>query len=129
MSFEITGIIHEIFDEVQVTDRFKKMAFVILFYPSGNQQWPEHIQFELHGDNTKLLDSYNEGEEVTVHFNMRGRPWVNPQGKRLWFNTFVARRFQRGDNHAVRKETTYGSGKMPQSNTFDSAPQEDDLPF
>jgi hypothetical protein len=130
MSQEITGILHEIFDEEQVSEKFKKLAFVLLYYPSGNQQWPEYIRFELHGGNTGLLDSYNEGEEVTVHFNLRGRLWTNPQGKKFWFNTFVAWRFQRGDDHAVRKgNSTYGSGNMPQSTTFDSTPQDDDLPF
>lgn len=85
MNFELTGKIIEIYKEQQVSERFKKREFVI-DVPSGN--FSEQIKFQLTQDKTDLVDSYKLGEEVKVHFNIKGNKWkdgyfVNLQAWRL----------------------------------------------
>jgi single-strand DNA-binding protein len=81
-----TGVITEIRDEIQVTDKFRKREFV-LEITDGQRQQP--ILFELHQDKTDLIDPYNEGETVTVHYNLRGRKWER-DGEVKYFNTLAA---------------------------------------
>jgi single-stranded DNA-binding protein len=133
---DINGLIEEIYDEFQVTQNFVKLAFVVKYFQNGNQQYPEFLQFELHGKNTSIMDSYNIGDSVTVHFNLRGRPWTNKEGKRVYFNSFVAWK-------VLRHNWDSQAGKMPQSNddwnakpppspnnwNSSSSADDDDLPF
>ena len=125
---EIQGTLIEIYDEVQVTEKFKKLTFVLLYHQSGNQAWADYISFELHSKNTSLLDNYNIGDSVKVHFNWRGRPWRNKEGKLIYFNTLAAWKIERV---AWENKTNV----MPQSqedwnNTKKYVKQEDDdLPF
>jgi translation initiation factor IF-3 len=37
--------------------------------------------------NCDLLNNYNEGQDVEVQYNLRGREWTNPQGNTVIFNT------------------------------------------
>jgi hypothetical protein len=129
---EITGIIEEIFDELWVTDTFVKREFVVKYFQSGNQQYPEYISFQLLGEkNIKVIEPFSIGESVTVHFNWKGKPWTDKTGKRTYYNTLQAWKVLRDnwDNQA---------GKMPQSKDnwesqkeikFSSIPEDDDLPF
>lgn len=70
MSLQITGTIHKIFDTKQITDTFKKREFV-LSIESG--PYTETPPFEMVQDRCDLLDEYKEGDQVVVHFDLRGR--------------------------------------------------------
>lgn len=71
MSYEMQGKLIKIFDEQQVSDRFKKREFVI----ETDDQYPQFIKFELLQDACSLLDSYAENEIIKVSFDVRGREW------------------------------------------------------
>lgn len=68
-SFEISGTIERIF-EVQTlgTNGFQKREFVV----NTGGQYPQKIKLELVKDKCSLLDKFNEGDAVTVGFNLRG---------------------------------------------------------
>ena len=70
MSYDFTGKLHRIFDEQQIKDTFRKREFVV---EKTDGQYPNFIKFELIQDRCSLLDAYNEGDEVTVSFDLRGR--------------------------------------------------------
>ena len=72
-SFEVTGTIISIMDTQQVTDTFKKREFVIEI-PDGN--YPQKVKFQIAQDKTSLLDNFKAGQEVNVHFNLRGREYT-----------------------------------------------------
>jgi len=85
---EIKGIIKNITDTVQISDRFRKREFVVEY--SNNPDYPQPLQFELVQDRCELLDSFQEGQEVEVHFDLRGREWTSPQGQVKYFNSLQA---------------------------------------
>lgn len=72
MSYDFTGKLHRIFDEQHVKDTFRKREFVI---EQTEGKYPNFIKFELVQDRCGLLDTFNEGDEVTVSFDLRGREW------------------------------------------------------
>ena len=42
---------------------------------SLSNQFAEHMEFELVKDKTSLLDDINEGDKITVHFDIRGNEY------------------------------------------------------
>ena len=85
---EIKGIIKKISETVQISDRFRKREFVLEY--SNNPDYPQPIQFEMVQDRCELLDEFQEGQEVEVHFDLRGREWTSPQGQVKYFNSLQA---------------------------------------
>lgn len=81
-NFSITGVLHVKYDSESKTDSFTVREFVLKFQDGNYEQF---AKFQLTQDRCELLDSYREGQEMTVHFNLRGREW---QGK--YFTTLNA---------------------------------------
>jgi single-strand DNA-binding protein len=72
MSFTIKGILHKIFETEQKTESFSSREFVI---ETLDEKYPQFIKFQLTQDRCGLIDNFKEGEEITVHFDLRGREW------------------------------------------------------
>ena len=72
MAFEVNGKLHRTFDTEQKTDKFRAREFVL---EVEDGQYPQLVKFQLTQDKCELLDSHNEGDELTVHFDLRGREW------------------------------------------------------
>ena len=79
---EVIGKVKVIGAEQQVSASFKKRELVV----TTNEQYPQHILIEFAQDKCDLLNSFQEGQEVKVSINLRGREWVNPQGETKYFN-------------------------------------------
>ncbi len=128
---EITGKVHEIGAVQEVTATFKKRDLVIEY--ADNPQYPEFIKFEAHQDRVNLFDNLNSGDEISVSFNLRGRPWTNKEGVTTYFNSLVAWRV----NKVAGTPTAQGGSAGNQGhvtpqpavniNVEDGEP--DDLPF
>ena len=71
----LTGILKVKKSESIVNDKFKKLEFVVTDTAS---QYPQHVSLQLTQDRTSLLDNVNEGDKITVSFNLRGREWTSP---------------------------------------------------
>jgi hypothetical protein len=84
---DITGTLHFVGETIQVSDKFKKRDFVIK--DNSNSQYPQLIQFQVTQDKCDIIDR-PIGSELTIHFNLRGRGWTNPQGEKKYFNTLEA---------------------------------------
>lgn len=119
---DITGILKVKSEAQQVSEKFRKREFVIT---DNSSQYPQHISFQLTQDKCSLIDQYNVGDELKVHFNLRGREWTSPKGEIKYFNTLEAWRIEGG--------AASGSGSGAAMNdvaaTFTASSQEDDLPF
>lgn len=72
MSFEIEGSIHKIFETTSKTATFQAREF-ILEIQDGN--YPQLIKFQLTQDRCDIIDSYKAGDQIKVHFSLRGREW------------------------------------------------------
>jgi single-strand DNA-binding protein len=90
MAYDVTGRLHEIFDEQQVSEKFRKREFVL---EVQDGQYPEQIKFQLVQDKTALIDPFKMGDEVKVTFNLRGRGF-NKNGQMLYFTNLEAWRIE-----------------------------------
>ncbi len=125
MSFEVEGKLIRKFDTEQKTQTFQAREFVIEV-ADGN--YPQMVKFQLVQDRCGLVDAYEEGDMVKVHFDLRGREW---QGK--YFTNLNAWRIEQGGQNAQRSGVAppAGDDSFP---TADDDPgeqpnMEDDLPF
>ena len=71
-SFEIQGKLHKVFPSENKSGSFQAREFVIEV-ESG--QYSQFVKFQLTQDRCDLIDSYSEGEEIQVSFDLRGREW------------------------------------------------------
>lgn len=69
MRYEATGQILVIHDTQTFTSGFQKREFV-LKVPDG--KYPQEVKFEVLKDNCDLLDRVKPGDEIKVHFGIRG---------------------------------------------------------
>ena len=80
----LTGKVIRVGETVNVSDKFKKRELVI----ETDEKYPQSVPVEFVQDKIELLEGINEGDTVTVSYNLRGREWngkyyVNVQGWRL----------------------------------------------
>lgn len=111
---EIKGELIEVFETVQVSDKFKKREFVVKY--AENPEYPEYIKFQLVQDKCELVDSLTAGSEITVHFNLKGREWTNPKGEKVYFNTLDAWKIESQQQNDAPRD-------------IESDDNADDLPF
>jgi len=110
---EIRGKIIEIFEEIQITDSFKKREFVIEY--AENPQYPEYVKLEFIQDKCCFLDDFKKGEDVLVLFNLKGRKWTNKEGVDIYFNTLSAWKINhssKGGNEVDRQQIQEGYALM-----------------
>ena len=106
---EINGKIIEIMNTVQIKETFRKREFVVEYAP--NPQYPNPIMFEMVQDRCEQLDGFNVGDEVTVHFDIRGRRWQSPDGRVKYFNTLQAWRLDVAAPSAPDGPPDFGGGE------------------
>jgi hypothetical protein len=121
---EVKGTIKMIGDKQQVSDKFAKRDFVVT---DGTGMYPQDILFQATQDKCDLLDTVKVGQEVTVHFNLRGREWTSPQGEVKYFNTLEAWRIEAGGG-VTHKERLDAKLNAPPKPIADELP-DDGLPF
>ena len=125
MSFEITGKLIEIFDAIQVTDRFRKREFVLETRDNvGTSEFVETIKFQLTQDRCDLIESTSIGDDIKISFNIRGRRWEK-NGQVSFFNNLEAWKIDK-----IQPNNLPGDAAPPPS--VDDIPPEgptDDLPF
>ncbi len=125
---DVTGVLKVKGETVRVSDKFTKREFVIT---DNSSQYPQHISFQLTQDKCSLLDAYQVGSEIKVHFNLRGREWTSPQGELKHFNSLEAWRIEGGG--AINKSNSSAEASSSSAPTpiepLASSSMEDDLPF
>lgn len=115
----------EVFDVAQISATFKKREFVVQY--AENPQYPEYLKFELIQDKCELLDQFTIGQEIDVHFNLKGRKWTDPQGNVKYFNTLQAWRIQDDAQQPTRAGSPSDSGLDAPPAWMDES--EGDVPF
>ncbi|MFK7904588.1 MAG: DUF3127 domain-containing protein [Chitinophagales bacterium] len=127
MSLTIDGKIHEIFDAQQVTASFQKREFVLEIDSGSN--YPQYPKFQLIQDNCSILDAYSKEMEVTVHFDLKGRPYNKPGNPTIYFTNLQVWRIE-------AKQTEAPNAQAPTQETGGSMPtyeediiENDELPF
>ncbi|MEO1260457.1 MAG: DUF3127 domain-containing protein [Bacteroidota bacterium] len=122
-SFEIEGNLHKKYDTESKSATFQAREFVIEI-KDGN--YPQFIKFQLTQDRCSLIDSFQEGQPIKVHFDLRGREW---QGR--YFTNLNAWRLENPAPAPTTAAPAAGGNDFDFPDASDEPPvqQSDDLPF
>jgi hypothetical protein len=90
---EVKGTVKAVYETIQVSEKFLKRDVVIT---DASGMYPQDILFQFTQDKCDLLNGINLNDEITVHFNLRGREWTSPQGETKYFNTLEGWRIDKG---------------------------------
>jgi hypothetical protein len=114
----------------KINDTFKKREFVI---NENQSKYPQVLLFQVTQANCDLLDQFNEGDELSITFNLRGREWTSPSGEIKYFTSLEAWRIEKAGNGT---NTMTGTEKREPvmsnptgTDSFGSGEAENDLPF
>ena len=118
---EIKGKIIKILDTQVVSDKFKKREFVLEH--SDNPSYPQLNSFSLSQDKIDMIDGFNVGDYVKIEFNLRGKEWINAQGKAIYFSTLEVWKME-----TLQKEQDVQASQNTSSTPVDVS-NGDDLPF
>jgi single-strand DNA-binding protein len=127
-TFEAVGTLHEIFSEVQVTEKFRKREFVL---EMANGMYTDYVKFQLVQDKCSALNSFNTGESIKVYFNLSGRKGTTRDGGVAYYTNLSAWKLERADGSAPASSSNSASaGSRSASSSQDAPPpDDDDVPF
>lgn len=126
MSYEMTGKLYEKFDAIQRTQTFKVREFILEKTDEFNgKSITNYIKFQCTQDRTGIVDKVNAGEQVKVHFNIRGNR-LERNGQVTYFTNLEAWRIEQSFETANPPQEPEQSSEMPGNSGSDTA---DDLPF
>ena len=72
MSYEMVGKLHKKFDTESKSSSFQAREFVL---ESIDSTYTQYIKFQLTQDRCSIIDPINEGDQLKVYFDLRGREW------------------------------------------------------
>jgi hypothetical protein len=125
MSFQAKGKVHFKYDTQQVTDKFKKREFVLEIIEGA---YPEYIKFQLTQDKCGLLDKYKLGDEISVTFNLRGKPFNSKNGEVVYFTNLDVWKIE--DISQMKNNDFPPTPEYDDLNSLVPPPSDDDgLPF
>jgi single-strand DNA-binding protein len=122
MSFDIQGKLYEVFEEQQVSEKFRKREFV-LEIPDG--QYTQYCKFQLTQDKCSLIDNYKQGDEIKVTFNLTGKPFTK-NGQTMYFTNLQAWRVEGATANSAPAGAPAQDSAAP---SFYSSEADNDLPF
>jgi hypothetical protein len=126
---EVTGQLKLKYDTQKVSEKFQKRDFVLA--TDLSTPYPQFVSFQVTQDKCTMLDNFNQGDEIKVQFNLRGREWNGPQGIK-YFNTLEAWRIEKvgaGQSTAPAQNNS-GMQENTAAPVFNSSISDnDDLPF
>jgi Domain of unknown function (DUF3127) len=128
MGFDVTGKLIAKYETVQRSEKFRTREFVIETTEDiGGRIINNYIKFQSVQDRTSLVDRFNIGDTVKVHFNIKGSKWEK-NGQINYITNLDAWRIenvnmQTQDNGPAAGNTSYSTT----TNVSTDIP--DDLPF
>jgi hypothetical protein len=120
MSYEVEGKLHKKYDIEKKTDSFQTREFVLL---DDKGQYPNYVKFQLTQDKVSVIDNMEEGSDIKVYFDLRGREW---QGK--YFTNLNAWRIEALGSESKPKVAAGEFPSKPPAFTEEGSSY-DDLPF
>ncbi|MEX2598004.1 MAG: DUF3127 domain-containing protein [Salibacteraceae bacterium] len=123
---DLEGRIKLIYDTQSFDSGFQKREFVI----TTKEQYPQDVKFELIKDRIDLISPYKNGDEIKVHFNVRGNEF-----REKYYVNLQAWRIESASSASTGKAKPQESGDPFEDAGFPNASNEpadsgnDDLPF
>ena len=130
MSYELTGKLVAKYDTVQRTETFKTREFAVEKTEDiGGRIITNYVKFQSVQDKTAIIDKVNIGDEIKVHFNIKGTKWEK-DGKTSYFTNLDAWRVEQILQPGADKSVTDNEYMEPLDTFTSSSPDAiDDLPF
>ncbi len=127
--YDFSGILSEKFETVQ-RGTFSSREFVLEKSVDFNGKTiTNYIKFQCTQDRTNIIDNYAIGDEIKVHFNIRGNKWVK-DGRTSYFTNLDAWRIEAiSANQAAPQQQNEEYLEPIDSFTSTSDSNIDDLPF
>jgi hypothetical protein len=76
VAYDLTGKLVAKYDTVQRTETFKTREFVVETSQDLNGRTiTNYVKFQCVQDRTNIIDRVNTGDEIKVHFNIKGSRW------------------------------------------------------
>lgn len=120
-NYTMTGSLIVVKETQTFDSGFTKREFVI----RTEGDYPQEVMFELIKDKTSVIDKYKQGDQVEVHFNIRGREYNG----RYFVNLSAWKVDAVGGSSAGQPEEHPGMASAPPPTTPPPADDTDDLPF
>ncbi|MBC7424067.1 MAG: DUF3127 domain-containing protein [Ferruginibacter sp.] len=130
MSYELTGKLITKYDTIQRTESFKIREFLVEKTEDiGGRSITNYLKFQSTQDKTGIIDKVNIGDEVKVHFNIKGSKWEK-DGKTSYFTNLDAWRIEQVTQGSANEPHTDSEYMEPLDSFSSSSPDTiDDLPF
>ncbi|PPK84742.1 uncharacterized protein DUF3127 [Neolewinella xylanilytica] len=125
MSFEITGELVKKYETETKGESFRVRDFVIKANDGG--QYDNFVKFQCTQDRTAIIDQYNEGDEIKVHFDLRGRQWQDKYFTNL--NAWRVEASSSDNASAPAANNNDAPGDFPSAQDAPVVEADDDLPF
>ena len=123
---EVQGKIKLVGNVQEITDSFRKRELVIV----TQEQYPQTLCVEFVQDKTDLLNDFQEGQEVKIGINLRGREWKNPEGIIKYFTSLQGWRIELLQDQNIEDEQPVLDSLTPFEPADDINKEDlDDLPF
>ena len=87
--FTISGTVHKVFSEEQLSAKLRKRSFVVEYAVAGGQQ-VQYLKFDVFQERCAEAEKLLQGYHVEIDFELRGRLWVNPRGHSVYINSLEA---------------------------------------
>lgn len=129
MSYDLTGRLLAKYDTIQRKESFKTREFVVEKTEEiAGRTITNYIKFQCVQDKTMMIDRLNIGDEIKVHFNIKGSKWEK-DGKTNYITNLDAWRIEQ--ILQAGKEAASEDDHLEPLDTFSSTSTEavDDLPF
>ncbi|MFT3683146.1 MAG: DUF3127 domain-containing protein [Ferruginibacter sp.] len=133
MGYELTGKLIAKYDTVQRSGTFRTREFVVEKTEDiGGRSITNYVKFQSVQDKTTIVDRVNVGDEIKVHFNIKGSKWEK-DGKVNYITNLDAWRIEQ----ILQPAAGNGNGPVTDNeyleplDTFSATPPDaiDDLPF
>ena len=125
------GLVHQIGETEHKGKEgtFKIRDLILVNKPSD--PFPVYVKFKGVQDMTDRLDAFSRGQFVLVRWQLRGRDWVNPEGKTVYFTDLEIEGIELvehvADHDVERGPVT--APLTPVASAGEDLPRADEVPF
>ncbi len=115
----MSGKVTKLFPLQEFPSGFSKREFVV----RTEDRFPQEVKFECLKEKAELLDSVKEEDEVTVHFDIRGREWND-----RYFVNLVAWKIDAGEGAGADRKTAEEPA-VPAEDPAEYPSDDEEIPF
>lgn len=84
-NFSISGKVLFVAMPIYYTERMSKRFLVMEVY--ANEKFRQEVNFDYINDNMDVLNNIREGDWVNITYQLRGRKFIQKDGKTRWFTS------------------------------------------